>query len=193
MSTYLSTRFPEILTNVKDGNSGTTKTLLPWIPQVILQNAYQRYARGLRLFYSREVASQETYSFGDIIMGALKSFTAGNTTSYGVSSSNTVMQITTAFSGTVVEDPPGLTQVKLHEMLMVHPPKQELRLKRTLALKREEIGMGVETELSSGGLAEGYKRSCEPSVSAGSSSPGHYHGFVCPYILCFPNRFSQIA
>lgn len=142
MSRYLASRFPDILTNVKDGKSGTTQTLLPWVPQLILQNAYQRYARGVRLFYSREVASQETYSFGDIIVGALKSFTAGNMATYGaVANAGSI-----GTGATVVEEPPGITQTKLHELLNMHPPKQELRLKRTLALKREEseeMGLGA--------------------------------------------------
>lgn len=86
------------------------------------------------------MASQETYSFGDIIIGALKSFSASNTATYS-STVNTLN--TTAGSASVVEEPPGFTQVELHEMLSMHPPKQELRLKRTLALKREESeGMG---------------------------------------------------
>lgn len=134
MSRYLASRFPDILTSVKDGKSGTTQTLLPWVPQLILQNAYQRYARGVRLFYSREVASQETYSFGDIIIGALKSFTTGNMATYGAVASAGAI----AAGAAVVEEPPGITQTKLHELLNTHPPKQELRLKRTLALKREE-------------------------------------------------------
>lgn len=146
MSRYLASRFPDILTSVKDGKSGTTQTLLPWVPQLILQNAYQRYARGVRLFYSREVASQETYSFGDIIIGALKSFTAGNMATYGtVASAGPI-----AAGIAVVEEPPGITQTKLHELLNIHPPKQELRLKRTLALKREESeGVGLGPDLGS--------------------------------------------
>lgn len=150
MSRYLASRFPDILTSVKDGKSGTTQTLLPWVPQLILQNAYQRYARGVRLFYSREVASQETYSFGDIIIGALKSFTSGNMATYGTVASAGPSAGPIAAGITVVEEPPGITQTKLHELLNIHPPKQELRLKRTLALKREESeGVGLGPDLGS--------------------------------------------
>lgn len=130
MASYLASRFPDLLTSVKDGKGGTITTKHPWVPQLILQNAYQRYARGVRLFYNREVASQETYSFGDIISGALKSFGAASTRPWNVTGN--------MGGGNIGEEPPGLSQLQLQEMLLLHPPKQELRLKRTIALKREE-------------------------------------------------------